>query len=66
MPNFAVIREGVVYNIIVAETLEIAESVTGHTCVEADELTRISDIYVDGKIIRSTEEDAPGLESPTE
>lgn len=32
--NFAVIENDVVTNIIVAETKEIAESVTGKTCVE--------------------------------
>lgn len=32
--NFAVIIEGIVDNIIVAESKEIAELVTQHTCVE--------------------------------
>lgn len=66
MPNFATLRNNVVDNIIVAETKEIAEAVTGQTCVEASELTRISDVYVDGELVRSTEEDLSVLESPTE
>jgi hypothetical protein len=34
MVNFAVIRNGVVDNIIVAETVKIAEEATNSTCVE--------------------------------
>jgi hypothetical protein len=34
MANFAVIKDGVVNNVIVAETKEIAEEVTSLTCVE--------------------------------
>jgi hypothetical protein len=34
MANFAVIKDGVVTNVIVADTKEIAELVTGLTCVE--------------------------------
>ena len=36
MANYAVIKDNVVSNIIVAESKEIAESVTGLTCVETD------------------------------
>jgi len=32
--NFAVIKDNKVINIIVAETKEIAEEATGHTCFE--------------------------------
>ena len=32
--NFAVISENLVLNLIVADTLEIAEAVSGLTCVE--------------------------------
>jgi hypothetical protein len=35
MPIFAIIEEGTVTNIIVAETKEIAESVTGKICIES-------------------------------
>jgi hypothetical protein len=34
MANFAEIQDGVVTNVIVADTKEIAELVTGLTCVE--------------------------------
>ena len=34
MANFAVIKDGSVTNIIVSDTKEIAELVTGLTCVE--------------------------------
>jgi len=34
MANFAVIIKGIVDNIIIADSKEIAESVTGQTCVE--------------------------------
>ena len=33
MANFAVIQDGIVENIIVADNLEIAEAATGKTCV---------------------------------
>jgi hypothetical protein len=34
MPNFAVIKNGIVLNIILADSKAIAEEVTGNTCVE--------------------------------
>lgn len=34
MANYAVIKDGIVTNVIIAESKEIAESVTGLTCVE--------------------------------
>jgi hypothetical protein len=37
MKSFAVVENGVVTNVIVAETLEIAEEVTGQQCVEYDD-----------------------------
>ena len=37
MANFAEIKDGVVTNVIVADTKEIAELVTGLTCVEYTE-----------------------------
>jgi hypothetical protein len=33
MPNFAVIEDGIVTNIILADSKAIAEEVTGKTCV---------------------------------
>jgi hypothetical protein len=35
MKNFAVIEDNIVVNVIVADTLKIAEEVTGKTCVES-------------------------------
>lgn len=37
MANFAVVVNGIVENIIVADDLETAEIVTGKTCVASDE-----------------------------
>ena len=34
MANYAVIKDGIINNVIVADTQEIAETVTGLTCVE--------------------------------
>jgi len=36
MANYAVIKDGIVNNVIVADTKEIAETVTGLTCVEIE------------------------------
>jgi len=49
--NFAVIKEDKVINVIVADSQEIAEEVTGLTCipyVESD-IVRIGLDYVDGE-----------------
>lgn len=34
MPNYAIVENKLITNIIVAETKEIAETVTGQTCIE--------------------------------
>ena len=34
MANYAVIKDGIVNNVIVADTKEIAETVTGLTCIK--------------------------------
>lgn len=34
MANYAIIKDSVVFNVIVADTKEIAETVTGLTCIE--------------------------------
>lgn len=39
MGNYAVIKDDIVSNIIVAESKEIAESATGSNCVEIDSST---------------------------
>ena len=38
MANYAVIKDGIVDNVIVADTQEIAEQATGLTCVEIEYL----------------------------
>ena len=38
MKSFAVIEDNVVTNVIVAETLEVAQEVTGQQCVEYDDV----------------------------
>lgn len=59
--NFAVIENDIVTNIIVADTKEIAELVTGKTCIEYAEGTPVSFnyTYADGVFT------AP-IETPTE
>lgn len=53
MPNFAVIKDNIVNNIIVADSLEIAENVTGLQCVEYDTmLVNIGDQYIDGEFVK--------------
>ena len=55
MATFAVIKDGIVENCIVAESLAIAEEVTGLTCIEYTSnnapivgITNINTDYVDG------------------
>ena len=62
MSIFAVIDEGVVTNIIVADTKEIAEEATGKTCVESTESNTayIGLGYSKGKF------EKPAVEEPTE
>jgi len=50
MATFAVIKDGVVDNCIVAESLAIAEEVTGLTCIEYT-VPSVGYTYVDGKFI---------------
>lgn len=42
MANFAVIENDVVINVIVADTLEVAEHVTDKTCVEYVDATSVA------------------------
>ena len=50
MKNYAVIdQDGLVVNLIVADSKEVAENVTGLTCIENDELLgAIGLVYSDG------------------
>jgi hypothetical protein len=67
MKHYAVIKDGVVVNIIVADTLEIAESVSESLCVEipnTSDAPRISWAY-DGVNFTGTidEPDVPFLDT---
>lgn len=44
MPTFAVIKDGIVVNTILADTVEIAEMVTGTECV-LSETAAIGDLW---------------------
>lgn len=48
MTIYAVIENNVVINRIVAESKEIAESVTGKTCIECDGTSVVGGYYLDG------------------
>ena len=63
MATFAVINEGVVENCIVADSLAIAEKVSGKTCVEytLENRAAIGFTYADGVF---TDPNAPGPAEP--
>ena len=48
MATFAGIKNGIVDNCIVAESLAIAEEITGLTCIEYT-IPAVGDTYADGK-----------------
>ena len=50
MATFAVIKDGIIDNCIVAESLAIAEEITGLTCIEYTVPT-VGGTYTDGKFI---------------
>lgn len=50
MPRFALIKDGVVVNICLADSLESAEMVTGFQCVETD-TGNIGNQYSNGEFI---------------
>ena len=58
MPNYAVINNEIVENVIVADTLEIAEQVTGKECIECDRSFWIGWIRTDNKWIAPTTEES--------
>ena len=62
MANYAVIKDGFVNNVIIAETKEIAEMVTGLTCIE---YTNEDHIGI-GWSYDGAEFTAPVVEEPTE
>jgi len=63
MANYAVIKDGIVNNVIVADTKEIAETVTGLTCVEVEHVPGAPGI---GWSYDGTTFTAPVIETPTE
>lgn len=55
MPNFAVIENQKITNIIIAESKLIAEQVTGKTCIEyTNEPAEIGGTYIDGVFARAS------------
>jgi hypothetical protein len=50
MATFAVIKDGIIENCILADSLAIAEEVTEATCIEYT-VPQIGGTYVDGKFI---------------
>ena len=63
MANYAVIKDGIVNNVIVADTKEIAEEVTGLTCVEVEHVPGAPGI---GWSYDGTNFTAPVIEEPAE
>ena len=62
MANYAVIKDGIVNNVIVADTKEIAETVTGLTCIEYTDENRAGI----GWTYDGTNFIAPVIEEPAE
>ena len=67
MATFAVINEGIVENCIVADSLEIAQEVTGLTCVEytSENPAGIGFAYADG-VFTDPNAPIPSEETPAE
>jgi hypothetical protein len=63
MANYAVIKDGVVNNVIVADTQAIAQEVTGLTCVEIEHVPGAPGI---GWTYDGTNFSAPVIEEPAE
>jgi hypothetical protein len=67
MANYAVIKDGIVNNIIVADTKEIAETVTGLTCIEyTDENPAGIGWTYDGAEFTAPVIETPAEETPAE
>ena len=63
MANYAVIKDDIVNNVIVADTKEIAETVTGLTCIEYENVPGAPGI---GWTYDGTNFSAPVIEVPAE
>ena len=67
MANYAVIKDGIVNNVIVADTKEIAETVIGLTCIEyTDENPAGIGWSYDGTNFSAPVIEVPAEETPTE
>lgn len=67
MANYAVIKDGIVDNVIVADTKEIAETVTGLTCIEyTDENPAGIGWTYDGTNFSAPVIEVPAEETPAE
>ena len=67
MANYAVIKDGIVNNVIVADTKEIAETVTGLTCIEyTDETPAGIGWTYDGTNFSAPVIEVPAEETPAE
>ena len=68
MANYAVIKDGIVNNVIVADTKEIAEIVTGLTCIEVSNEPGSPGIgwTYDGTNFSAPVVEVPAEETPTE
>jgi len=71
--NFAVINDGVVENCIVADSIEVAQEVTGKDCVEYDSTQNVSigfsysgGVFTNPNPFTPIEEAPEGLLPPTE
>jgi|APGre2960657404_1045060.scaffolds.fasta_scaffold41437_3 hypothetical protein len=54
MANFAVLEDNLIINTIVADSKEIAESVTNKTCIEYfDEIAETGGTYINGVFNRA-------------
>ena len=67
MATFAVVKDGLVENCIVADSLEIAQEVTGLTCVEytSENPAGIGFTYADG-VFTNPNAPIPSEETPAE
>ena len=52
MANYAVIEHGTVTNVIVADSKEIAEEVTGRLCIELPDVFGIGSIWDGEKFVK--------------
>ena len=68
MANYAVIKDGIVNNVIIADTKEIAETVTGVTCVEIEYIPGAPGIHwtYDGTNFTAPVVEVSTEETPTE